>query len=232
MPAARRPICIAHRGASGREVENSLAAFRRAAELGADAVELDVHSTADGAFVVFHDDVIGGKPVARCPLPDLRSFRIGNGEPLPTLEEALAVILPGMRAFVELKTLDPRWDDRLIEVFDRSPAPDRIAVHAFDHRIVRRLVARRASLPAGALLSANVVNPAEVLRAAGATMLWQRWPTIDQALVDDVHAAGGLVFAWTADDPAAIRRLLEMGTDGICSNHPDRARSAIDSLPS
>lgn len=213
-------------------MENSLAAFRRAAELGADAVELDVHATADGGFVVFHDDIVGRMPVARCPLPELRTHRLGNGEPLPTLEEALEAILPRMRAFVEVKTLDPRWDDRLIDLIARSPAPDRIAVHAFDHRIVRRLVGLRPSLPAGALLSANVVSPVEVLRAAGATALWQRWQTIDQALVDAVHGAGAVVYAWTADDPAAIGRLLAMGVDGICSNHPDRARSAIDSLPS
>lgn len=191
-----------------------------------------MHATADGHFVVFHDDVAGGLPVARSAWSELRTFRIGNGEPLPTLEEALATILPGLRAFVELKTLDARWDERLLALFDRSAAPDRIAVHAFDHRIIRRLVTRRPSLPAGALLSANVVDPAEVLRAAGATALWQRWQTIDQALVDGVHDAGGQVYAWTADDPGAMARLLAMGVDGLCTNHPDRARSAIDSLPS
>ncbi|MDO8665828.1 MAG: glycerophosphodiester phosphodiesterase family protein, partial [Gemmatimonadales bacterium] len=88
------PLVIAHRGASGYEVENSLAAFRAAHTLGADAVELDVHATADGALVVHHDEMIGPHHIAHCSLKEVRAQPLKNGESVPTLEEALAVIHP------------------------------------------------------------------------------------------------------------------------------------------
>lgn len=225
-----RPLVIAHRGASGRETENSLAAFRAARDLGADAVELDVHATVDGAIVVHHDPVVDGVHIPWATLAQIRAQRLPNGEPVPTLDEALAIIHPLM-AFVEVKSLDPRWDANLFAVFDRSPAPGRIAVHAFDHRIIRRLGAARPALPRGVLLASYPVHPTIEMEDAGASALWQHAELIDQPLASAVHAAGGALYAWTVDDPAEMRRLLDAGVDGLCSNHPDRARIAIDSLP-
>jgi glycerophosphoryl diester phosphodiesterase len=86
----RRPIVIAHRGASGYEYENSRAAFRRAIMLDADGVELDVHATHDGGIVVHHDpDVPGFGPIAQLTLAEARQVRIPNGEPLPSLAESM-----------------------------------------------------------------------------------------------------------------------------------------------
>jgi glycerophosphoryl diester phosphodiesterase len=69
---------------------------------------------------------------------------------------------------------------------------------------------------------ARVVDPVAVLRASGATTLWQDWTMIDQALVDAVHAADAKVIAWTVNDPAATATLAAMGVDGLCGNFPDR----------
>jgi len=226
-----RPLVIAHRGASGREVENSLAAFRAAAALGADAVELDVHATKDGTIVVHHDPVVGGLAIRWSSFADIRARLLPDGEPVPTLAEALAIILPGMTAFVEVKGLDPRWDTSLFEVFDRSPEPAKIAVHAFDHRIIGRLGAARPALARGVLLASYPVHPLEDMQDTGATALWQHAELIDAALAAAVHAAGDKLYAWTVDDPAEMRRLLVAGVDGLCTNHPERARKAIDSLP-
>ena len=85
-----RPLVIAHRGASGYEVENSLAAFRAAGKLGADAVELDIHETADGAFVVHHGNMVGPHHISHCPLWQLREHYLANGEPLEKEELALS----------------------------------------------------------------------------------------------------------------------------------------------
>ena len=80
------PYIIAHRGASGHAVENSLEAFRKADELGADGVELDVHASADGAIVVFHDAHLpDGEPLRRLPLARIREHRLANGERIPLL---------------------------------------------------------------------------------------------------------------------------------------------------
>ncbi len=131
---------IAHRGASAREVENSLAAFRAAGALGADAVELDVHATADGALFVHHDETVGAlHHIPHLAAQRVRELRLPNGEPIPTLAEALVAAGPKLQVFVEVKSLAPRFDDRLFDVLAGGPNPSGYAVHGFDHRIVRRL---------------------------------------------------------------------------------------------
>jgi glycerophosphoryl diester phosphodiesterase len=227
-----RPLAIAHRGASAREVENSLAAFRAADALRADAVELDIHATADGGLVVHHDEMIGRHHVARCSLREIREQHLANGETIPTLEEALAVIVPRMIAFVEVKSLAPKWDARLFAAIDASPHPDRVQLHSFDHRIVRRLGAQRPTVRRGVLSASYPVHPARMMEDADAQALWQQAELIDATLVEKVHEAGGAVYAWTVDARGEMRSLLALGVDGLCSNHPEMARQAIDSLPS
>ncbi|MGH7646228.1 MAG: glycerophosphodiester phosphodiesterase [Gemmatimonadales bacterium] len=222
-------IVIAHRGASGYEVENSLSAFRAAWSMGADAVELDVHGTADGTLVVHHDETLDGKhAIGQQSDAAVRAHRLANGEPVPTLEEALAVVGPRLGAFVEVKGLDPRLDDVLLAALDRGPNPAAYAVHGFDHRIVRRLGRRRAALRRGVLSASYAIHPVAALEDTGASDLWQERHLIDEGLVDAVHAAGARVIAWTVDQPDDMRRLLGMGVDAICTNFPDIGRRVVD----
>jgi glycerophosphoryl diester phosphodiesterase len=186
-----------------------------------------VHATRDGALVVHHDPALPGKgTIARLSLADVRGARLPNGEPPPVLSEVLD-LLGDHDAWVELKTLPEEHDDALLAALDAGPAPGRYAVHSFDHRIVRRLGARAPALRRGILLSAYVVNPDEVMRSAGATVLWQEWTQIDEALVNQVHDLGGEVIAWTVNETGDLERLARMGVDGLCGNYPDRIRIAV-----
>lgn len=221
------PRVIAHRGASGHAYENSPAAFRRAIELGADGVELDIHATADGALLVHHDpEVKGMGRIDALPRSAFQGYRLPNGEPIPTLAEALA-LLAGLAVWVEVKTLPPDCDSLLLQALDAGPTPERYAVHGFDHRIVERLGGRRPGLRRGVLLASYLLDTLSVLRTAGADTLWMETHLIDQPLVDLVHSAGGKVIAWTANDDYEIRRLIRLSVDGICGNYPDRIRSAL-----
>lgn len=226
-----RPLVIAHRGASGIEVENTLAAFRAARPLGADAVELDIHETADGAFLVHHGNMVGGRHISHCPLHEIREQLLPNGEPAPVLEEALAAILPGMMACVETKMLSPENDQRFLAVLDRSPAPQRVAIHAFDHRIIHRLGEARPHLRRGVISASYPVNPVRCMADADAQVLWEEWPFIDEPLVAAVHGAGMALYAWTVNDAERMEHLLRLGVDGLCTDHPNVARRAIDALP-
>jgi glycerophosphoryl diester phosphodiesterase len=224
-----RALVIAHRGASAREVENSLAAFRLAARLGADAVELDIHATADGALIVHHDETVdAGQPIPHLTAQQLRQFRLKNGEPIPTLAEALDAAGPRLQVFVEVKSLAPQFDGRLFETLSRGPNPSGYAVHAFDHRVVRRLKLARPALRCGILSASYAVTPLAALEDAGATILWQERSLVDQALVDTLHGAGMQLVIWTVDDPAEMRSLLALGVDAICTNRPDVGRTAVD----
>ncbi len=222
-----RPLVIAHRGASAAEPENSLAAFRAAVRMGADGIELDVHDTADGALIVHHDPSLDGRPIHQLSAPDLSAQRLPNGEPVPTLAQALGAIGRECRVFVEVKSLAPQHDPALFATLDAGPAPSHYHVHGFDHRIVRRLTARRPGLVGGVLSTSYPLDPWRQLSDAGAQELWQEAQLMDQALVDGAHARGFRVYAWTVDDPARARALTALGVDGLCTNRPDVIRSSL-----
>jgi len=224
-----RPLVIAHRGASSIELENSLAAFRAAAGQGADGVELDVHNTIDGELVVHHDPSVLGLPIAQARAKDLAALPLANGEPIPTLAQALDV-LGKLKVFVEVKVVDPKWDDRLLAILDNGPNPSGYAIHSFAFHVVRRLAEKRPSLPCGVLSEVETRDPARTLADAKATTLWQERSTLDETLVTRVHDLGAKIIAWTVDNPSLMEPLVRWGVDGICTNHPERARRIVDAF--
>jgi len=218
---------IAHRGASAYEPENSLAAFRAAAALGADGVELDVQTTLDGIVIVHHDAVADNHRIAEVRLGELRDHKLPNGEAIPPLADALSTLGTKLLVFVEVKTLPPQHDDRLLQVLQIGPAPENYHVHSFDHRIIRRLKQRQPSLPCGVLSTSYPVNPLSQLEDAGATELWQVESMIDRELIEAAHDKGYPVYAWTVDEPTRMRQLIDLGVDAICTNRPDVAREVV-----
>jgi len=224
-----KPLVIAHRGASGYEYENSRAAFRAARVRGADAVELDVHAAADGVLFVHHDEVVSGTHITRSSAAQIRTLRLPNGESVPTLEDALAAIDATLRVFVEVKSLPPSGDERLLMALEGDGATGgRCAVHSFDHRIVKRLGLARPSLERGVLLASYPLRSLDALEDTGATALWEEQTLIDAALVDALHRAGRRIYAWTVNDPEDMRRLISLQVDGLCGNFPDVARRIVD----
>ena len=221
------PLVIAHRGASSIALENTLAAFRAAAGQGADGVELDIHATIDGEIVVHHDPSVLGLPIAQARWRDLAAVPLANGAAIPTLAEALDV-LGTLKVFVEVKVLDPRWDDKFLATLDQGPNPGGYAVHSFAFHVVRRLGEKRPSLPRGVLSEVPTKNPKQTLADASAQTLWQELSTLDEGLLHAVHGLGAGIFAWTVDNPGDMERLVGWGVDGICTNHPERARPIVD----
>ncbi len=209
-------------------VENSLEAFRQAATLGADGVELDIHPTADGRLVVHHDPSLPGLgEIAHLTADVTRRYRLPNGEPPPFLEEALAAI-PDLSVWVEVKQLDPRWDRTLLQTLADGPNPRGYAVHSFDHRIIARLGRLEPGLRTGILSTSYPLDPAAEVRAAHADTLWQVWHLVDQAMVTAVHQAGAEVIAWTVNETLDARRLIGLGVDGLCGNYPERLQAALN----
>ena len=219
---------IAHRGASGAALENSLAAFRAAAPAGADGVELDVHASSDGTIFVHHDPEVDGLHIPGATAEQVRARRLSNGDPVPTLEEALEAIEERLQVYIEVKSLPPEFDGRLYELIDTGKNATRCAVHGFDHRIVSRLGFARPRLARGVLLASYPIRPLDVLEDTGATTLWEDHTMIDAALVETIHGDGYQVFAWTVNTEAQMRRLIALEVDGICTNHPDLARRVVD----
>ena len=220
-------LVIAHRGASASEPENSLAAFGEALALGADGVELDVHAASDGHIVVHHDPVLGGRRIADSSIDEIREHRLVNGETIPTLPQALDLLGPTASVFIEIKTLTPEHDDRLLGAITAGPAPGNYHVHSFDHRIVQRVLGACEGLEGGVLSTSYPVNPLIQLEQTGASTLWQSDDLVDDELVAAVHAFGAKIIPWTVDDPVRIAEFVDMGVDGICTNHPELVRELL-----
>jgi glycerophosphoryl diester phosphodiesterase len=219
-------LVIAHRGASAEEYENSLAAFRLALDQGADGIELDVHVTADGMIIVFHDAELAGRQICTLQSAMVLSHRLPNGETIPTLRQALDLITPRAIAFVELKSLPPDADATLLGLFAAAPRPDHCHIHSFDHRIIKRVTAngQRLTANAGILSGSYTLDPVGQVRAAGASALWQHRDLVDRPLAAQLHQAGFRLYVWTVDRPDGMQALIAEGVDGICTNHPALAR--------
>jgi glycerophosphoryl diester phosphodiesterase len=221
---SRSPELIGHRGAPRERPENTLASFLRALDLGADAVELDVHATRDGVVVVHHDFVphaaasvasLEGRAIAALTAAELSTFHL-SGERIPTLAAVLDAIGRRVTVYVEIKGRD--IEAAVIAAIASVPSAARVAVHSFDHRAVVRARAIQPNLPSGILSASYLIDPQGALRAANARDYWQEASMIDESLVDAVHAGKGRVIAWTVNDPEHARRLASMGVDGICTD--------------
>lgn len=219
-----RPLAIAHRGASAACRENTVEAFRLAAELKADMVELDVRRTADGVLVTHHDvQLPDGRPIHAVAAADL------PGD-VPTLAAALEACEPAA-VNVEIKLLphepdfDPSYDvaDAVASVIRSGGADDRVIVSSFDPAMVARV--RRLGLPTAQLVFGGF--DAAVIAAAGHDAVNPHHGSLSEGLVTAAHDAGLAVYPWTVDDPARMRQLLRWGVDGLISNVPDLARREI-----
>ncbi|HEV7387238.1 MAG TPA: glycerophosphodiester phosphodiesterase [Gemmatimonadaceae bacterium] len=210
---------ISHRGAHQTLPENSIPAFLRAIELGAEAIELDVHGTRDGELVVHHDREVNApdKPsrrIADLSAAEVRDFPLENGIEIPTLAAVLDAVRPGVTIYVEIKAqgIEP------LVVRQIREHPATCAVHSFDHRIVKTVKSIFPAVRTGVLQVARHVDPVAALVATGAQDLWQDVSFIDEDLVARAHAINARVIAWTANDAEQWETLRRIGVDGICTD--------------
>jgi glycerophosphoryl diester phosphodiesterase len=229
------PLVIGHRGVPSREAENSLASFRLAATPGpwrCDGVELDIHTTRDGHFLVLHNAHLStGEAVPAHTMAELRTATDRASFPAPpTLPEALETMAEAtggrmFDVFVEAKELPPIADLELIAAL-RSVRGLRCHVHAFDHRIIARLHDRDPELSLGVLSCSYPVDPVAQVRAAGASTLWQESHLVDAELVSRCREMGIGVIAWTVNDREQAAGLAALGVRGLCGDWPERLRPA------
>lgn len=241
------PLALAHRGGAlyppNVGIENTLPAFANAVGLGYRYLETDVHATADGRLVAFHDprldrvtDATGA--IAELPWSQVRQARVGGREPIPLLAEVLESF-PRARVNVDIKAalaIRPLW-----ELVERLAAHDRVCVGSFSSRRLgafRRLAGERVATTAGpwgtaALrfapsLARHLSSPTQVLQVpAGVQVRGRRLPVVTARLVAAAHDVGKHVHVWTIDDPDEMHRLLDLGVDGLVSDRIDVLRDVL-----
>lgn len=212
------PLWVAHRGASREHRENTLAAFARALDLGADALELDVHVTVDGVVVVHHDfDVRIGearRPIAAATLAELETIDLGGGERIPTLDAVFDLVGGTAELFVEIK--GSGIEEAVVDCLRRHNGP--YAVHSFDHAAIERVAAHAPHVRRGLLFGEAPDRLADAAARAAAHDVWPRAELATAAFIDSAHELGLRVIAWTVNDPALGAVLAHRGVDGICTD--------------
>jgi glycerophosphoryl diester phosphodiesterase len=227
------PLPFAHRGGASEAPENTMPAFAHAVGLGYRYLETDVHTTADGVLVAFHDDRLDRVTdrtgvIADLPWSEVQRARVDGREPIPLLEDLLGT-WPDVRV-----NIDPKHDgavEPLAAVLQRTGAVDRVCIGAFSDRRIQRvaqlvgggvctsmgprqvasLVAASRGLPLGARLAAPC---AQVPPRQG------RVPLVTERFVTAAHRRGIQIHVWTIDDRAEMARLLDLGVDGIMTDRP------------
>ena len=237
------PLAIAHRGGGAERSENTIAAFEHAVGLGYRCVETDVQATRDRVAVIYHDDDLDrltghAGPVAARDWGELSTFRVNGTEPIPRLEDVLGA-WPDLRLVV-----DPKSDDvvgPLIEVLRCTNARDRVCIGSFSgHRLrwiradapgytscspfeVVRLRAESWSVRLGALEADCAQVPPRQPLVGGFSI-----PVVDSAFVRAAHARGMPVQVWTVDEEAEMERFLDLGVDGVMSDHVTRLKAVFE----
>jgi len=229
---------IAHRGASRAAPENTLAAFERAVEEGADWIELDVQENAEGTVVVAHDSdlmKLAGKPlkVWEARDEDLRDLDIGSwfgpefvDQRVPTLRQALLAARGRAGVIIELKYYGhaDRLESRVAEIVERAGMQDRIQVMSLKRDGVARFAELRPAWPRGLL---NTVSVGDLTRL-DLDFLALNAAAAKSSVIRRAHRKGMKVFVWTVNDPVQMSVMMSRGADGLITDMPAVAREVID----
>jgi len=234
-----RPLNIAHRGASAAAPQNTLAAFRKAMELGADGVELDVHLSADGVPVVMHnfdldETTDGAGRIIDKTLAELKELDAGEkfapefaGERISTLAEVFEALDGKLLVNVELKDIGLTGcglEAPVVEVVRRFGMEKKVLFSSFNPFTLRRLRPFAPEVPSGLLYSHNL--PIYLRRAWFAPFAPHKarhphFALVDERLVRWCRTRKLHVNVWTVNEPAEMKRLIALGVDGIITDAPD-----------
>ncbi|GGX93023.1 glycerophosphodiester phosphodiesterase [Streptomyces minutiscleroticus] len=235
------PIAFAHRGGAADGLENTVTQFRRAVDAGYRYIETDVHATADGRLVAFHDATLdrvtdGAGRIADLAWDDVRQARVAGAEPVPLFEELLETF-PGVRWNVDVKA-EPALTP-LLDLIGRAGAWDRICVGSFSEARVaraRRLAGPRLATSYGmrGVLGLRLRSYGVPVPLRGSAVCAQvpesqsGVPVVDRRFVRTAHARGLQVHVWTVNEPDRMHRLLDLGVDGIMTDHIDTLRKVME----
>lgn len=230
---------IAHRGARRQAPENTLAAFKRALELGVDAIELDVFVLRTGELVVIHDIMVnrttnGEGYVVDFSFEDIRQLDAGNGEKIPTLNEAIELINRQVPMIIELKAVGTGEPvaKLLNEYLAKGWQKEDFEVISFNHHEIASFRKSCPGIRIGASLAGIPIDYCAFAKEMGVESVMLCVEFLTPEFVKDAHDNGLTVngFTWepfTADIKSEIERLQALGLDGWASDRPDIARDFL-----
>jgi glycerophosphoryl diester phosphodiesterase len=228
-PRLAQPQVIAHRGDSAHAPENTLAAFRLAAQAGAGWLEMDVQRTQDGRLVVFHDvtlDRLAGRPegIGDLTFEELQALDMGDGERIPAFEDVVRLAKEaGVGVFPEAKSpeLHPGLEEDIVESLRAENSLQQAILQSFEHQGLDAVAAANPELITCPLyglwkFSLGDAGNSKTVCPMAEMVLLNPW------MVRRAHQEGRLVYPWfgATENPLVMRLLLGLGVDGLIVNDP------------
>ncbi|MGC9667982.1 glycerophosphodiester phosphodiesterase [Planosporangium sp. 12N6] len=231
VPPRARPLVFGHRGGVERAHENTMAAFNDAISIGVDYIETDVRHSSDGVAFLIHDPAL---PRACTPYQgrEIRSLTAAQlaqvtcaGQPIPRLSDLVTRLrqpdAAQISVFPEVKDVDPLGVRDILAPLSWS----RVIVQSSDYAALEQIKQASPQVRTCPLIwAANGLDPA---LAVTGDCVAPEYHLVTADLVARAHAAGAIVIPFTVDDPAAMRRLVALGADGVITDRPRVARQTL-----
>lgn len=237
---------FAHRGFSGKYPENTMLAFQKAVEVGADGIELDVHLSKDGELMVIHDETVVRtcgvpgrvKDMTREDLQALDAAYIYRGQvercPIPTLDEYFQMVKnTDVVTNIELKTNIfeyPGLEEKVWGLIKRYDLADKVIISSFNHYSVLRMREIAPVLKYGLLSESWIVNAGRYVHDLGVACYHPIYGNLTEEHVAEIKQYNLEVNTFTVNDPETVRRLAGLGIDSIIGNFPDMAKETLAAL--
>jgi glycerophosphoryl diester phosphodiesterase len=227
---SKRPLVIAHRGASAGTTDNSLEAFARAIEVGADMIEFDVRRTSDDKLITLHDAEADGRPISS--LTYERIARSLGYEP-PLLDEVLE--LAGGRIGLDVELKEDGYVERVMSTVVAQVDPRDVLVTSFFDGVVAQVKRRHPDVMAGLLVGVespkpylrtrlSEASPVPRIRACGADLVAMHHQLARLGALRHAHSEGFPSIVWTVNDDRSLRRLLaDERVYAVITDVPERA---------
>lgn len=219
---------IGHRGDSGRAPENTILAFKKAIEVGADGIELDVHLSIDKYLIVRHDEFLntdqGIKKIKDMTLKEIKEVDVGKGERVPTLDEVLNVIC--QRDFllnVEVKygySKYPGIEETLIDKLRLFNMTSKTIISSFNFDSLRKIKKIAPEFSIGLLYDKNIEDIYIVAQNMHARSIHPHYREVNEELAAECKKAKIEIYPWTVNEKEEMNRLIDIGVDGIITNFP------------
>lgn len=239
-----KQLIWAHRGASGYMPENTLPAFAKAVELGADGVELDIQMTKDGEIVVIHDEMIdrtsdGKGWVKDYTLEELRRFNYNKTHPecehadIPTMREVFELLKPsGLTINIELKTgiiFYPEIEEKILALTAEMGMEDRVIYSSFNHYTVTKIKTLKPDAMVGFLYADGPIDMPEYGKKHGVDALHPALYNLQYpGFVQKCGELGLALNVWTVNEEKYMHMCCQAGVNAIITNYPDLARKIAE----
>lgn len=233
-----KSLNIAHRGFSGKYPENTMIAFRKAVEAGCDGIETDVHITKDGAIVICHDEMVYRTTNGQGFIKDLTYDEIKKldagikfGEEfknttIPDIDEFMDYVKDkNLLVNIELKNGIINYENlekRIIEKIYEYGLKDNVILSSFNHYSMVKVKEIDSSIKTGLLYAANIYRVHEYAQKVSADALHPYFPSVmNEDIVKGIKDSNIAINAYTVNEEVYMKKLIELGIDGIITNYPD-----------